>query len=54
MILDVTHFSDDSFWDSVNAFQGPVIATHSNCRALVPGDRQLTDDMIKHMIEREA
>ncbi len=52
MILDVTHFSDDSFWDSVNAFHGPVIATHSNCRALVPGDRQLTDDMIKHMIER--
>ncbi len=52
MILDVTHFSDDSFWEAVNLFQGPVIATHSNARALVPGDRQLTDDMINHMIER--
>lgn len=52
MILDVTHLSDDSFWEAVNAFHGPVIASHSNCRALVPGDRQLTDDMIRQMIER--
>ncbi len=52
MIMDVTHFCDDSFWEAVNLFQGPVIATHSNCRALVPGDRQLTDDMINHLIER--
>jgi membrane dipeptidase len=54
MILDVTHFSDDSFWEAVNAFHGPLIASHSNCRALVPGDRQLTDDMIRHLIERDA
>lgn len=54
MILDVTHLSDDSFWEAVERFHGPVLATHSNCRALVPGDRQLTDDMLRHLIERDA
>jgi membrane dipeptidase len=54
MTLDVTHLSDDSFWEAVEAFKGPVIATHSNCRALVPGDRQLTDDMLRHLIERDV
>ncbi len=54
MILDVTHLSDDSFWEAVEHFKGPVLATHSNCRALVPGDRQLTDDMLRHLIERDA
>lgn len=54
MILDVTHLSDDSFWEAVEIFKGPVLATHSNTRALVPGDRQLTDDMLRHLIERDA
>lgn len=54
MILDVTHLSDESFWEAVGLFNGPVLATHSNCRALVPGDRQLTDDMLRHLIERDA
>jgi membrane dipeptidase len=54
MILDVTHLSDDSFWEAAQRFTGPVLATHSNCRALVPGDRQLTDDMLRHLIERDA
>lgn len=54
MILDVTHLSDDSFWEAVDLFKGPVLATHSNTRVLVPGDRQLTDDMLRHLIERDA
>ncbi|CAN5565822.1 membrane dipeptidase [soil metagenome] len=54
MILDVTHLSDDSFWEAVEHFKGPVLATHSNCREMVPGDRQLTDDMLRHLIERGA
>lgn len=54
MILDVTHLSDQSFWEAVELFTGPVLATHSNCRALVPGDRQLSDDMLRHLIERDA
>lgn len=54
IILDVTHLSDESFWEAVEVFSGPVLASHSNCRALVPGDRQLTDDMIKALIQRDA
>jgi membrane dipeptidase len=54
MILDVSHLSDDSFREAVELFHGPLIATHSNCRALVPGDRQLTDDMLRHLIERNG
>ena len=54
MILDVSHLSDDSFWQALDAFSGPTLASHSNCRALVPGDRQLSDDMIRALIERDA
>jgi membrane dipeptidase len=54
MILDVTHLTDESFWEAVERFGGPVLASHSNCRALVPGDRQLTDEMLRHLIDRDA
>jgi membrane dipeptidase len=54
VILDVSHLSDDSFWQALEIFHGPVLASHSNCRALVPGDRQLSDDMIRELIERDA
>lgn len=54
MILDVTHLADESFWEAVDLFKGPVLASHHNCRALVPGDRQLTDDQIRRLIERDA
>jgi membrane dipeptidase len=54
MILDVTHLSDDSFWEATELFRGPLLASHSNCRSLVPGDRQLTDDMIKVVVERDG
>jgi membrane dipeptidase len=52
MILDVTHLADGSFWEAVELFQGPVLASHHNCRSLVPGDRQLTDEQIKLLIQR--
>jgi membrane dipeptidase len=54
VILDVSHLSDDSFWQALEIFHGPVLASHSNCRALVPGDRQLSDDMIRELINRDA
>lgn len=54
MLLDVTHLADESFWDALEVFQGPVLASHHNCRALVPGDRQLNDDQIKALIQRGA
>ena len=52
MILDVTHLSDGCFWDALKIFNGPVWASHSNCRALVPDPRQFSDDQLKAIIER--
>ena len=54
MILDVTHLSDESFTDALEHFDGRVIASHHNCRSLVPRQRQLTDDQIRQLIERDA
>jgi membrane dipeptidase len=54
LIQDISHLTDESFWESLDRFQGPIMASHSNCRALVPGDRQITDEMIHAMIQRDA
>lgn len=54
MILDATHLCDDAFWDAMRIFNGPVWASHNNCRALVDHNRQFSDDMIKVLIERGA
>lgn len=52
--LDVTHLSDESMAEALDLFEGPVWASHHNCRALVPGDRQLTDDQIRKLCARDA
>jgi len=52
MVLDVTHMADESFWQGLEIFHGPVMASHHNCRALVPGDRQLTDEQIRALVAR--
>jgi membrane dipeptidase len=54
MILDVTHLSDQSFDQALEIYGGPVLASHHNCRALVPGQRQLTDAQIKRLVGRGA
>lgn len=54
MILDATHLCDDAFWDAMRVFNGPVWASHNNCRALVDHNRQFSDEMIKVLIERGA
>jgi Zn-dependent dipeptidase, microsomal dipeptidase homolog len=54
MILDVTHLTDEGFAQAMHLYKGPVWASHHNCRALVPHQRQLTDDQIKMLIERDA
>ncbi|MBI3969777.1 MAG: membrane dipeptidase [Chloroflexi bacterium] len=53
-VLDITHQCDASFWESLERFKGPVIASHQNCRALVPGGRQMSDDQLRALIERSA
>lgn len=54
MILDATHLADQSFWEAVDLFRGPVLASHNNCRSLVPGDRQFGDDQLRYLIERDS
>lgn len=54
IILDVTHLCDESFWEAMNLYKGPVWASHSNARSLVDHDRQLSDDQIRVLIERGA
>lgn len=50
--LDLTHLSDTSFYEAIERFEGPVCATHANCRALANTPRQLTDRQLKLIIER--
>lgn len=52
MILDATHLCDRTFWDVLEVFQGPVWASHSNCRALVNHVRQFSDEQIRALITR--
>ena len=52
MILDTTHLADQAFWEALEHFDGPVLASHNNCRELVPGDRQYSDDQIIALVER--
>jgi membrane dipeptidase len=54
MILDATHLCDDSFWEALDHFSGSVWASHNNCRALVPHNRQFSDDQIKILVQRGA
>ena len=52
IIVDMTHLTDQAFWELLEVYDGPVVASHHNCRALVPGQRQLTDEMIGAIVER--
>ena len=47
MLVDVSHLSDQGFWDLMEITQAPIIATHSNSRAVCDVSRNLTDDMFK-------
>ena len=52
MIVDVSHLSDRGFWDIADHSTRPFAASHSNCRALAPHCRNLTDEMIRVMAEK--
>ena len=47
MLIDISHISDEGFWDIMDITQAPVIATHSNSRQICPHKRNLTDEMFK-------
>lgn len=46
MLMDVSHLNEKSFWDVVQIAQGPIIASHSNARALSNAERNLTDEQL--------
>src|SRR6185503_16943622 len=54
LILDVTHLTDEEFWEALDLYQGSMWASHSDCRALAPHQRQLNDDQIKALVQRGA
>ena len=47
IVMDVSHLNDGGFWDVMKAAEGPVVASHSNCRALCDVRRNLTDDQLR-------
>lgn len=51
MRIDVSHISDEGFWDIMKITQAPIIATHSNSRAVHNHSRNLTDDMFRAIRE---
>ena len=52
IIHDASHLAEQSFWDLLELSGGPVMASHSNCRAIVPTDRQLSDAMARAVFAR--
>lgn len=54
MFIDVSHLNDEGFWDVLEIAKKPIIASHSNCRSLVPVMRNLTDEQIKAIAKRDG
>ena len=52
--LDLSHLTDQAFWPALEIFNGPVLASHNNCRALVSHQRQLADAQLQAIIERDG
>ncbi len=51
MIVDVSHISDEGFWDIMKITEKPIVASHSNSRAVCDHSRNLTDDMFRAICE---
>lgn len=51
MLIDVSHLSDEAFWDVIAMTQAPVVASHSNSRSVCNVSRNLTDDMFRAICE---
>jgi membrane dipeptidase len=52
VLLDLTHLSDQAFWQALEIYNGPVLASHNNCRTLVPHQRQFSDEQLRAIFER--
>jgi membrane dipeptidase len=51
ILIDVSHISDEGFWDIMKITQAPIVATHSNSRSVCNHSRNLTDDMFRAIVE---
>jgi membrane dipeptidase len=51
MVVDVSHASDETFWDAVRVTRAPLMASHSSARALANNPRNLSDDMLVAVAE---
>lgn len=49
MLIDVSHLSDEGFWDVIEMTQAPIVASHSNSRSVCDVSRNLTDDMFREI-----
>ena len=54
LILDATHLCDVSFWETMKIYEGPVWASHNNCRKFVNHNRQYADEQIQELVSRDA
>ncbi|HCO82887.1 MAG TPA: peptidase M19 [Arenibacter sp.] len=54
LILDATHLCDLSFWETMKVYNGPVWASHNNCRKFVDHNRQFSDGQILELIGRDG
>ena len=54
MMVDLSHASDKTFWDCIELSKAPVVATHSCCRAICSHPRNLTDEMIRAIGEKDG
>ncbi len=52
IMIDVSHLNDGGFWDIVKLTKKPFVASHSNCRAIAPHQRNLTDEMIRALADK--
>jgi membrane dipeptidase len=54
IIMDATHLCEESFWEMMNIYKGPIWASHNNCRVFVQHNRQFSDAQIKELVQRDA
>lgn len=52
ILMDVSHLSDGGFWDVMKLTRKPIVASHSNCRAIAPHRRNLSDEMIRALADK--
>lgn len=54
ILIDLSHTSDSTFWQTLELSKSPVVCTHSGARALYNHDRNITDDMLKALADKDG